>query len=102
MKEFEKHKKDVIDKTWNFSGRLVTAQDHFLNAAFGVAGEAGEVADEHKKLFFHNPKDRRENIVNEFGDLFYYTIKLLDLHGITVEECLAANKKKLYERHGIQ
>lgn len=98
----EKHLDEVVDRTWNYAKRLESWQDHVLNAVAGLAGEAGEVLDEHKKLFFHTEKDRTENIVNEIGDLCYYLAKTLQLHGLTLEECLEANRKKLFKRHGIE
>lgn len=70
-----------------------------MNAALGLGGEAGEIVDLHKKMFYHTEKDRHNDLVNEFGDLFFYAAKLMELHGITLEECLAANREKLIDRH---
>lgn len=97
-----RHLKEVVDKTWNFSGRLKDAKDHTLNAVIGLASEAGEVLDEHKKLFFHTAKDRTEAIKYELGDVCYYLAKVIDLYDFTLEEILEANKAKLFERHGIK
>ena len=96
------HLEKVVDRTWNFAGRLKTEQDHILNAVLGLGGEAGEIIDLHKKMFYHTPKDRHQELIEETGDVCYYLAKLLDLYGLTLEEVLAANKKKLFERHGIK
>lgn len=98
----EQHLVEVVDRTWNYAGRCESWQDHVLNAITGLGGEAGEIVDEHKKLFYHKEKDRTENILNELGDLCYYLAKVLQLHGLTLEEVLAANKKKLFARYGIK
>jgi NTP pyrophosphatase (non-canonical NTP hydrolase) len=102
MNLLEVHLKSVVDPTWNYAERCKTWDDHVWNAVSGLAGEAGEVLDEHKKLFFHKEKDRTENITNEIGDLCYYLSKLLQLHGLTLEECLEANKVKLFARYNIK
>jgi NTP pyrophosphatase (non-canonical NTP hydrolase) len=97
----ERHLHEVVAKTWNFSGRLHTPMDHVLNAVMGLAGEAGEVLDEHKKMFFHTPQDRRENVKAELGDVCYYLAKVLDIYGLTLDEVLATNRAKLFARHHI-
>ena len=102
LNPLEDHLHEVVNKTWNFAGRLKTPQDHLSNAVMGLAAEAAEVLDEHKKLFFHTPKNRSEEILQELGDVMYYLAKVLELHSLTMNECLAANKKKLFERHGVK
>jgi NTP pyrophosphatase (non-canonical NTP hydrolase) len=64
-------------------------------------GEAGEVADAHKKLWFHAPKDRLHDIKLELGDVLYYQSKLHNIYGVTMEELLAMNKAKLFERYEV-
>lgn len=96
----EQHKQDVVDKTWNYAGKLKDFQDEVANAALGLAGEAGECADLAKKMLFHSEKPgRREALLLELGDVAYYFIKMMDLFGFTLEEVLEANKAKLTERH---
>jgi NTP pyrophosphatase (non-canonical NTP hydrolase) len=98
----QRHLEEVIGPTWNFSKRLVSPQDHFLNAVVGLAAEAGELLDEHKKIWFHTRRDletQREAILSEHGDVLYYYLKSLDLHFLTVEEVLAYNRRKLASRH---
>lgn len=97
----EQHLHEVVNVTWNYAGRLEDFKDHAMNAVAGLAGEAGEVLDEHKKLFYHTPKDRLEGIKLELGDVCYYLAKVLELHGLSLEEVLAANKAKLFERHNV-
>jgi NTP pyrophosphatase (non-canonical NTP hydrolase) len=101
-KLFQKHYDEVISKTWNFAGRCRTPEDHVANAGFGLAGEAGEVADQIKKWLYHTEKPfefHREKLVSELGDVFFYLIKFMQLTGITVEEALHDNARKLASRH---
>ena len=93
------HLKDVVNVSWNNAGRLRDSQDHIMNAATGLAAEAGEVLDIHKKMFYHRPKDYRLDLVNEIGDVYFYLLKLQELHGITTQEALDANKAKLAVRY---
>lgn len=96
----EQHLTEVIEPTWNFAGRLRDWQDHVLNAAVGFASEAGETLDIHKKMFYHTEGvDYSQKLIHELGDCCYYLTKLLQLHGLTLEEVLAANKEKLESRH---
>ncbi len=99
---FAEHLKSVINPCWNFAGRCNTHTEEVMNAVLGLGGEAGEIVDQCKKLFFHTDKGfdfHREKLVSELGDSFFYHIKFMDLMGITLEEVLAANKVKLQSRH---
>ena len=53
-------------------GRDRTHEQQLANAALGLAGEAGEVADHIKKHLFHTfPLDQSE-VVKELGDCLWY------------------------------
>lgn len=98
----DNHLNEVVNKTWNYAGRLRDTQDEVMNAALGLVGEAGEVADTVKKMFFHlEAEGRRQELLMELGDVAYYYTKLLDLFGFTLEEVLEANKEKLFARHSV-
>jgi len=102
MGRLKKHLNEVVNVTWNFAGRCEDVKDEILNAVLGLVGEAGEVADQHKKMMYHvstDPDKHREKLVYELGDVYYYLLKLQDLHGISTKEVLAANRKKLASRH---
>lgn len=96
------HLEAVVNPCWNFAKRLTTWEDHVSNAVVGLAAEAGEVLDVHKKMFYHTPKPYKvfqDQIKQEMGDVCFYLAKLLELHGLTLEEVLAANAEKLQSRH---
>jgi NTP pyrophosphatase (non-canonical NTP hydrolase) len=99
----KKHLKEVVNVTWNFSGRLKDKKDHELNAIIGLAAEAGEVLDVMKKKWFHDEKDDpeywREKLVKELGDVDYYFIKATDILGISMSEIREMNRMKLASRH---
>ena len=100
--QLQQHLEAVVRPTWNFYGKLCRQKDHFLNAVVGLAAEAGELLDIHKKVWFHTKKDldnQRQELLSEHGDVIYYWLQSLDLHGFTVEEVLDYNRKKLASRH---
>lgn len=71
-----------------------------LHASFGIAGEAGEVADLVKKCAFTGKRLYTDEIIKELGDLEFYLEALRQQLHITRDEVLNANWKKLSERHG--
>lgn len=70
-----------------------------LYAALGLAGEAGEVANEVKKIVRDDgallTQARHTALVSELGDVLWYWARMLRELGITPDEVLSANVKKL-------
>ncbi|CCW08022.1 nucleoside triphosphate pyrophosphohydrolase family protein [Bacillus sp. GeD10] len=94
-------------RTWNtnqdFGGRV-------LNAALGVSGESGEVADIVKKAIFHGhgfdpahcPGEEEGNthkIALELGDILYYISIMSHEMGYTLEDIAQMNIAKLAKRY---
>ena len=79
----------------------MTAEDaHLIHMAVGVSGEAGELLDAVKKsVIYRKPLDV-ENVIEELGDLEFYMEGLRQGLGLTREQCLEANIKKLSKRYG--
>lgn len=71
------------------------------NAALGLTGEAGEVADHVKKVKYHHQPvaNRRISIFKELGDILWYLSLAADAIGYTMEEIAEGNIDKLLERH---
>ena len=75
---------------------------HFLTAALGLTGEAGEFADHVKKIFFHGKSyddDRREAMILELGDIMWYVMQACEALEVSLEEVVYDNVDKLSERH---
>jgi len=77
-------------------------EHRILYPAFGLAGEAGEVANKVKKLIRDGPDNRpdtwREDIASEIGDVLWYCAALATDLNLTLGMIAAQNEKKLSKR----
>lgn len=65
--------------------------------ALGLAGEAGEVANNVKKII-RDQKDLTAAIVDELGDVLWYVARLADELGVDLSEVVDFNVEKLERR----
>jgi NTP pyrophosphatase (non-canonical NTP hydrolase) len=76
--------------------------EKILNAALGLAGEAGEIVETIKKIRHHGhpftPEVAR-SIVKEIGDVLWYCAEMADALGEPLSEIAAGNIRKLAERY---
>jgi len=70
-----------------------------MNAALGICGESGEVADLVKKAAFQGHDLDREHVAKELGDCFWYLAVGAEAIGYTLEEIGQMNKAKLEARY---
>lgn len=70
-----------------------------LHAAVGVSGESGELLDAIKKMAIYNRPVDRKNVIEELGDIEFYSEQLRQALGITRTEVLEANMEKLRKRY---
>lgn len=68
-------------------------------AALGLCGEAGEVADNYKKLFEQDRPFDRADLVKELGDVLWYVARIAAIEGIRLSEVAEANIAKLQARY---
>ena len=66
--------------------------------SLGLASEAGEVAGLMKKELRDSPEFDRDKWMGEIGDVIWYTTRLLDCFGMTLEEVMKYNYDKLMSR----
>lgn len=70
-----------------------------LHGVLGLVTESAELADALKKrLAYDKPLDRT-NIVEELGDIEWYMQVIRDANGISREEVIEANVRKLESRY---
>lgn len=70
-----------------------------LHMAIGVSGEAGELLDAVKKHVIYDKPLDVENCVEEIGDKLFYMQGLLNNLGITWEQVMEHNQRKLGKRY---
>lgn len=74
-------------------------EESVVNAALGVADEAGEVAGVAKKHIFHGHTDNAEKMKEELGDVLWYVAWMADLYGYSLSEVAQGNIDKLRRRY---
>ncbi len=72
---------------------------HIMHMAIGISGESGELLDAIKKKVIYRKELDLENVIEELGDLEFYMEGLRQSLGVTREECLNGNIKKLSKRY---
>ena len=88
-------------KTWRSHNLYVSTREaNMLNAALGIAGEAGEFVELVKKRIFHRKDISRDDMIDELGDVLYYCAIMADQIGMDLDEVMERNIAKLRERHG--
>lgn len=69
-----------------------------LECALGLCGEAGEVAEQVKKHFFHGHELDKRHMIEELGDVAWYLAVLCDAIGSDLDTVMEENLKKLEQR----
>lgn len=69
------------------------------NAALGLAGEAGEVADEVKKCLYQGREWDPEKIIEELGDVLWYVALTADMLDVPLDFVMEYNLDKLQKRY---
>lgn len=70
-----------------------------INAAFSLAGEAGELVDAIKKHLFYGKALDLDNVKEELGDMLFYINMAANALGVTVEDLQKLNYEKLIKRY---
>jgi NTP pyrophosphatase (non-canonical NTP hydrolase) len=74
---------------------------HMMHMAIGVSGEAGELLDAIKKaVIYRKPLDFL-NVKEEAGDILFYLTGLLGQLGMSIDECIEENRRKLSKRYAL-
>lgn len=77
----------------------LAAASRLMHGAVGLATESGEILDALKKFAFYNKPLDRVNIIEELGDIMWYCAILADELGVTFEEIMDKNIRKLKKRY---
>jgi NTP pyrophosphatase (non-canonical NTP hydrolase) len=92
----------TLDEYQSLAARTMgprTREQQLANAALGLAGEAGEVADMMKKHLFHAHPLDEDALVKELGDCLWYVAGMATALGLSLDEIGARNIEKLRRRY---
>ena len=76
----------------------VRDDNKYWYACLGLAGETGEVIEHFKKsarVDFRDIESRKREIELELGDILWYTARLANELGLTLDDIIAANVEKI-------
>ncbi len=81
------------------SDRLPDEISKLNNAALGLAGEGGEIADHIKKHIFQGHPLDRAKLLKEAGDVLWYVNLLASALDVPLDSVAAMNIQKLEDRY---
>lgn len=67
--------------------------------ALGITGEAGEIADMVKKVKYHGHALDKGALIKELGDALWYLAAMMNVLGVSGEEVMDTNVRKLRQRY---
>lgn len=70
-----------------------------LHAALGLTSEAGEFADAVKKNVVYGKPLDKENLIEELGDLLWFTSLACDVLNVDMADVMRSNLEKLQKRY---
>jgi len=80
-------------------GRDRTHEQQLANAALGLTGEAGEVAEVIKKHLFHATPLDQDALAKELGDCLWYLGAFATVLGLSLDDIAQRNIDKLRRRY---
>ena len=72
---------------------------NWMNVGLGLTGEAGEVADHIKKVYFQGHYIDNEHLKEELGDVLWYVTLGCLCGGFSLSDLMESNVKKLERRY---
>jgi len=79
---------------------LTPEKAHLLHMIMGMSGEVGELLDAIKKHVAYDKPLDVENVIEELGDIEFYTEGLRQGLGISRDQVIKHNIEKLSKRYG--
>ncbi|MFL5616169.1 MAG: MazG nucleotide pyrophosphohydrolase domain-containing protein [Gemmatimonadaceae bacterium] len=92
---FDEYQRSAL-RTVNCS---LSSEERLLDAAAGLAEEAGEVLGLVRKQVFQRRETDRQRFIEELGDVLWCLAVTADTLGISLAEVAGANLQKLEQRH---
>ena len=93
----------TLDEYQEFAARTLgrdrTHEQQLANAALGLTGEAGEVAEVIKKHLFHATPLDQDALAKELGDCLWYIGAFATVLGLSMDDIAQRNIDKLRNRY---
>ncbi len=77
----------------------VPSADGHLFGIMGLNGEVGELSELYKKEYFHGKDIDEDKLISEVGDVFFYLTQIIRSEGMTLDQVMSYNMKKLENRN---
>jgi|TARA_Y100000034_G_scaffold34103_2_gene41795 NTP pyrophosphatase (non-canonical NTP hydrolase) len=74
-------------------------RSQLATAGLGLGGEAGEVADHAKKVLFQGKEFKRDDFIDELGDVLWYITFAATMCETSLSEIMNGNVSKLKDRY---
>lgn len=81
------------------SNKELSDSSHLMNGALGLSGEAGEVSDLVKKVFYQGHELDAAHLAKELGDILWYIAETATAIGYSLDSIMQMNIEKLRERY---
>lgn len=96
---FDKYQKLTRETAIYPTGEDVHGVDiGLLYALMGLAGEAGELSNDAKKVIREDDEDYLESLPDELGDVLWYLARVADELDVSLDKIAEENLSKLYDR----
>jgi len=102
-KKLEKFHRNLFADTNYFDDIKIKLQDksliRLIHGIIGTVSESGELLDQIKEHIFNGKKLDKVNIIEEIGDKLFYIAIILNELGVSFEQAMEINSKKLHIRY---
>jgi len=88
-----------MEQTYSEFVSVLLADKSVTNIALGLVAEAGEFANEVRKVTFQGHPLDRNKLMKELGDVRFYLQAAYDFMGVTDNEVIVGNMEKLTRRY---
>ncbi len=88
-----------MEETYSEFVGVLLADKSVANIALGLAAEAGEFANEVRKMTYQGHPHDRAKLLKELGDVRFYLQAAYDFMGVNDNEVIVGNMEKLSKRY---
>ena len=89
----------LAERTESLHANFEKYDPRTIHGVVGLAGEAGELLDNIKKVIFYGLEPNKKNLKEELGDSLWYIAQICRAENWTIEELMAENIDKLLIRY---